>query len=273
MSNAAIKQNPNLASPSRPPSVETQDALDDVQADFSPIEELKADADEFARGEDPYHEDSRGAEQAFEAAVEAAKLGDEERAVAHYLKAAKLAENAHEWYLSAVACHRVGDFLTDPKPPADLARAFRMYRRAIASYERCGMLREARDLSYLLMAIRMQRPRELNLNNFHRIQLFLFWATAGFGFRPLRVIATALVVVFLYAAIFWGIGGVIASKSGETADFWHSLYFSGITFATVGYGDFIPAPHGQMLALTEGAIGAFTIAFFVAVFANWLNKV
>jgi hypothetical protein len=37
-------------------------------------------------------------------------------------------------------------------------------------------------------------------------------------------------------------------------------------------GDFIPAPHAQMLALTKGAIGAFMMGFFVAVLAKWLSK-
>ena len=48
------------------------------------------------------------------------------------------------------------------------------------------------------------------------------------------------------------------------------MYFSGIPFATVGYGDFLPAPHARLLALTEGAVGAFTMGFFVVVLANRL---
>jgi Ion channel len=39
----------------------------------------------------------------------------------------------------------------------------------------------------------------------------------------------------------------------------------------VGYGDFLPAtPHARLLALTEGAVGAFAMGFFVVVLANRL---
>ena len=55
------------------------------------------------------------------------------------------------------------------------------------------------------------------------------------------------------------------------AGFWECVYFSGITFATVGYGDFIPAPHMQLPALIEGAMGVFTMGFFVVVLANQLR--
>jgi hypothetical protein len=48
------------------------------------------------------------------------------------------------------------------------------------------------------------------------------------------------------------------------------MYFRGIPFAPVGCGDFLPAPHARLLALTEGAVGAFAMGFFVVVLANRL---
>ena len=62
-----------------------------------------------------------------------------------------------------------------------------------------------------------------------------------------------------------------AGPSPRPATFWECIYFSGITFATVGYGDFIPAPPMRLLALTEGALGVFTMGFFVVVLANRLR--
>jgi hypothetical protein len=243
-----------------------------VAADFAPLKETGAAHDAQETGEDPYHHESLRAQEAFERAVEAAAAGEDEEAVHQYLKAANLAEAAREWYLAAVSCQRVGDFLANPRPPADLERAFRMYRRAVAAYEQCGHFDEARRLSYRLMGMKMRRARELALPPVHRASLFLYWAAAGFGYRPLRVIASAAAVVLLYGVLYWGLNGVVAAGgAGSPVGFGECVYFSGVTFATVGYGDFIPAPHVRLLALTEGAVGVFTMGFFVVVLANRLR--
>jgi Ion channel len=267
---------PPDASPT-PPVPETFDEIVPdspltAEADFAPLQELgpaeRADLTEV----DPYQADSLHAQAAFERAVAAAAQGDEALAIAEYLKASKIAETAREWYLAAVACHRVGDFLQHPHPPMDLERAFRMYRRAIAAYEQCGLSAEARHLTYALMRLRLRRARVLRLPVLQRLELSLYWATAGFGLRPLRVIGTALTLVLLYGLAYWALEGVVAVHAPEPLTLWHTIYFSGITFATVGYGDFLPAPHARLLALTEGVIGVFTMGFFVVVLANRLRR-
>ena len=243
-----------------------------AEADFAPLLDLgpgeRADLTEV----DPSQADSLHAQAAFERAVAAAAQGDEALAIAEYLKASKIAETAREWYLAAVACHRVGDFLQHPRPPVDLERAFRMYRRAIAAYEQCGLSAEARHLTYTLMRLRLRRARVLRLPVHQRLELGLYWATAGFGLRPLRVIGTALTLVLLYGCLYWAMAGVVPVHTPEPLTLWHTIYFSGITFATVGYGDFLPAPHARLLALTEGVVGAFTMGFFVVVLANRLRR-
>src|SRR5205823_2692826 len=188
------------------------------------------------------------------------------------IRAAKIAETAREWHLAAVACQRVGDFLLGPRYPYDLERAFRMHRRAVAAYEHCGLFAEARNLAYRQMRCKLAHAREMKLKPWQRIELFLYWAAAGFGYRPWRVISTAICIVLVYGFIYWTINGVTGRASAGPIDLWHAIYFSGITFATVGYGDFIPAPHARMLALTEGFIGVFTMGLFVAVLANRLSK-
>jgi hypothetical protein len=241
-------------------------------ADFAPLPELGPAERADLTAVDPYQADSLHAQAAFDRAVAAAAQGDEALAIAEYLKASKIAETAREWYLAAVACQRVGDFLQHPCPPVDLERAFRMYRRAIAAYEQCGLSAEARHLTYALMRLRLRRARVLRLPVHQHLELGLYWTTAGFGLRPLRVIGTALTLVLLYGLAYWAIGGVVAVHAPEPLTLWHAIYFSGITFATVGYGDFLPAPHARLLALTEGAVGAFTMGFFVVVLAKRLQR-
>lgn len=243
----------------------------DVEADFAPMAGLE-EGPAPDREVDPFQFDSVEAQRAFDAAAAADADGNEELAIQQYIRAAKIAETAREWYLAAVACQRVGDFLIGPRPPFDLDRGFRMYRRAIAAYEHCGLFAEARELAYRQMCSRMWNGRALKLPWTHRVELFLHWAVAGFGFRPLRVIGTAVVIMVVYALIYWASDGVVRNGWQGPISFGKALYFSGVTFCTIGYGDFVPANHVRLLALTEGFLGVLTMGFFVAVLANRVSK-
>lgn len=246
----------------------------EAEADFVPLISAdgpapKADLEEI----DPFQWDSLQASQAFERAAAAAADGDVPLAMQLYIRAAKIAETAHEWYLAAVASRQVGDYLLAAGPWRDIERAFRMYRRAVAAYERCGLAAEARNLSYHEMCLRMVSARRLGLSVTHRIELFLFWATAGFGYRPLRVLGTAAVIVLVYALVYGLTGGVIRTTDGSLVrSFSEMIYFSGITFSTIGYGDYRPVPQQHFIALSEGALGIALLGFFVAVLANRLGR-
>jgi hypothetical protein len=245
---------------------------DKMEADFAPLGETTSDEGDDKTYVDPHHAESLRVQEAFELAGEAAAVGNEEDAVQYYLKASNLAEAAREWYLAAVSCQRVGDFLHNKRPPEDLERAFRMYYRAVSAYEQCGLFDEARRLSYRLMGLKMRRARQLKLPLLVQIELVIYWAAAGFGYRPIRVIGSSLAVVVAYGLLFWAMEGVVSSAgSPHPADFWECLYFSGTTFATIGYGDFIPAPHMRFWALTEGAVGVFTMGFFIVALSNKLR--
>jgi hypothetical protein len=105
-----------------------------------------------------------------------------------------------------------------------------------------------------------------------RAELFAYWLTAGFGLRPFRVVATSLAIILIYGITYWVNNGAVDLQSGKAANLLDSIYFSGITFVTVGYGDLIPAPHARLVALTEGFLGAFLMGFFVVVLAQRLSR-
>jgi hypothetical protein len=98
-----------------------------------------------------------------------------------------------------------------------------------------------------------------------------YWVIAGFGYRPLRIVGTALTLILVYGVAFWAVGGVLTAAGHEQQRFMDAVYFSGITFATVGYGDLVPAPHARLLALSEGLVGASTMGFFVVIMAQRLR--
>ena len=147
-----------------------------------------------------------------------------------------------------------------------------MYRRAVDAFHRCGMVDEARELSYYLLRLQLARARELKLPWPRRLELRAFWAVAGFGYRPLRVVGLAAAIVLAVRAPVLGGRRGEAPGGREAAGLWDCVYFSGVTFATIGYGDFLPTPGMRPLALLEGFLGALTMGFFVAVLTNRLRR-
>ena len=144
-------------------------------------------------------------------------------------------------------------------------------------------------------------------NNRHNLKDWLFsghfWAwfssaftnmIYGYGERPYNVIKTALAIILIFAFSFNFIGlgnpeiielkgTAIHQTSGNIVDlaskgsiknnvirnFPDSLYFSLITFTTLGYGDFRPLEGcGRIFAGSEAFIGAFMMALFVYTFAR-----
>jgi len=102
---------------------------------------------------------------------------------------------------------------------------------------------------------------------------------AGYGERPQRVIATAISVVLTSALLYpfeW-VGGIRTADgvylygnrptlAAELAAFAYdnSLYFSVVTFTTLGYGDSSPAGGlARLLASAEAVSDAFFAALFV----------
>lgn len=236
-------------------------------ADFAPLEEARPAAP------DEHLKDSIDAQALYDRAMQEAQRGDENDAVVHFLRASKLAETAREWYLVAAACHRIGDVFRTPGSGYDLARALRMYHRAIAAYQQCGLFEEAHQLTYRAACLRLWRGGELRVPLGRRLGQFLYWAVAGFGLRPARVLFSAAAIVLVYALVYWQIGGAVPpdDRYAGGCDFPTALYFSGITFTTVGFGDLVPAPHARLIAMSEGAIGFALVSFFVVVLANRLR--
>ncbi len=93
----------------------------------------------------------------------------------------------------------------------------------------------------------------------------------GYGERPTRVIFWWLAFVFIFATIYFS-GQLIAPSDGGEIEYntWGGfltcLYFSVVTFTTLGFGDIQPVTDaGRAVAGVEAFTGAFMIALFVLV--------
>jgi hypothetical protein len=102
----------------------------------------------------------------------------------------------------------------------------------------------------------------------------------GYGSRyftvPITILYTiSLSCVLFFIASFYGglqYEHIEMSQCTICGKLFHAVYFSFITYATVGYGD-IAAVHGwRIIAIVEGLLGVFLNAAFIIVFFRQLVR-
>ncbi len=104
----------------------------------------------------------------------------------------------------------------------------------------------------------------------------------GYGEAPLRIVGLSMVIILLCALLYAFTGlsyqdTVQAVSSTQTFEqnfnlFLSSLYYSVVTFTTLGYGDFTPVGISRAIAAIEAFTGSFTIALFVVVFVKKMTR-
>lgn len=93
----------------------------------------------------------------------------------------------------------------------------------------------------------------------------------GYGEKPYRIILSSFIVIFLFAVIYYLTNAIqLAGFDEYRLTFNDHIYYSIITFTTVGYGDFIPRPFPlyRFLAACEGFTGTFMIGLFIFTLAR-----
>ncbi|HEV8095613.1 MAG TPA: ion channel [Burkholderiales bacterium] len=86
--------------------------------------------------------------------------------------------------------------------------------------------------------------------------LNLLW---GYGEKPWRLAFGMIVAIYGFATLQYALDGIPGHG------WWEHVYFSGITFLTVGYGDLVPVePIPRMLAVLEAITGMTMLGMLIA---------
>ena len=125
---------------------------------------------------------------------------------------------------------------------------------------------------------RMQLPKYSK----ERLSSKLVDLFCGYGEAPLRIIGLSIAIIVFCALIYTFTGlnyqGEILSYNSELSFrdnfylFLSCLYYSVVTFTTLGYGDFTPVGLSRAIAAIEAFTGSFTIALFVVVFVKKMTR-
>lgn len=93
----------------------------------------------------------------------------------------------------------------------------------------------------------------------------------GYGEKPHRIIISSFAVISFYAFTYFALKAIEYSDIiSYQPTIYDNLYYSVVTFTTVGYGDFIPKSLTlyRMLAASEAFIGTFMIGLFIFTLAR-----
>lgn len=154
-----------------------------------------------------------------------------------------------------------------------------IYRNLRKTAEDQGLFQLAGQFSYKeLIMRRYQLPRWSSKWVFSKVVDLL----CGYGEKPENTVIFSLSLVFISALIYFvfGVshGGEIIQLNFEQSfkdniiAFFMTLYYSVVTFTTLGYGDITPVGITRFFAALEAFIGSFTIALFVVVFVKRMTR-
>jgi len=105
--------------------------------------------------------------------------------------------------------------------------------------------------------------------------LFLLNILAGFGERLWRTVVGAFATILVFSGIYWLAGKLVTNGGEPITKFWHCLYFSVVTFATLGFGDISPALHStgtQVAAVIEVILGYVFLGTLITIIARKFGR-
>ncbi|HEC91959.1 MAG TPA: hypothetical protein ENI51_03035, partial [Candidatus Atribacteria bacterium] len=150
-----------------------------------------------------------------------------------------------------------------------------IYRKLKQAHQRHGDYIKAGEFFYREMECKKKALREKRFSRewFRSFGYSFLKYSCGYGEKPGTVIRNSILAVFGFAFAYLFSNSINLSGNSVVRKFLQSLYFSTITFTTLGYGDIHPINDtGRILAMSEAIMGAIFIALFIFVFSRKMMR-
>ncbi|MCE9677762.1 ion channel [Shewanella sp. AS1] len=158
-------------------------------------------------------------------------------------------------------------------------QAEEIYRNLRKTAEREGLFSMAGH--YLRRELTMRR-HQMPKYSFQRIFSKVIDLFCGYGELPARVILFSILLIICCAVLYLFTGlrfddtvyqfDIHQGLANNLNLFFNCLYYSVVTFTTLGYGDYTPIGYSRLIAAFEAFTGSFTIALFVVVFVKKMTR-
>ena len=131
-------------------------------------------------------------------------------------------------------------------------------------------------MSYKETALKNKKNKAVVYGNVF-FQKLIFDKMGLYATNPIRVLASLFVVYLFFSFLFFilpfiGGGEIRNGLAPENIEampsFFLSLYYSAITFFTIGYGDYFPYGPMRWVAAAEGFCGVFMMSYFTVAFVR-----
>ncbi len=150
-----------------------------------------------------------------------------------------------------------------------LLSAEESYRNLKKYFLNNGMYNDASCASFKEKT--MERLSLKKKRSLHYIPSMFINILCGYGEKPYRIILSSLGTILLFAFLYYLLGAVENSTTPtyvlRVGDY---IYYSTVTFTTVGYGDFIPKSSTtfRLMAAAEAFLGTFLTGLFIFTLAR-----
>ena len=132
-----------------------------------------------------------------------------------------------------------------------------------------GMYNDASWASYKEKT--MERLILKKNGDFHYLPSLFMSLVCGYGEKPHRIVFAAIFAIFFFTFLFYFSSGIQSTIDPSYVIRWSDyLYYSTVTFTTVGYGDFIPRASSffRLSAAFEAFLGVFLTGLFIFTLAR-----
>ena len=169
----------------------------------------------------------------------------------------------------------------DKKYKKSYEEVARVYKNISKKLEENNLINHASEYYYLSKCIEHK-----SLTGIDKINSTIYWLLCGYGERPTYALITSLEIIFGFAVLYMFTGLSISgnvvnyvevfsynfSERNVVTDFMSCLYFSTVTFTTVGYGDITPLNLSVFLSAIEMFLGLTMTGIWTATLARKITR-
>lgn len=167
------------------------------------------------------------------------------------------------------------------KGDKDLEKIYKIYKDISTKFEANRLPNKAGEYYYLYKMLENKTLRGLD-----KIKSYIYWMLCGYGEKPTYALITSIEIVLVFTLLYMFTGLSIGAEiidydililkdlpsSELVLDFLRSLYFSVVTFTTVGYGDITPIGYSVFLSGIEMFLGVTMVGIWTATLARKITR-